>query len=251
MPAPSYFWWTQFCNWLWTISECAGQVRIRSDSGFLWATTQNSSRLTGMDCWWLHIAPIRVEPMSLLIHAFTFWRQTKAQEARVGNDANWQDPETTQRLEKLEKLQTKSYWTRLKLSDGFFDQLKNVLPFFCVDSMPTSKTAVMSALGAHILLIGKIADKTVENSITTTDLSRLNRVDILAEFIKLDKATSLSDAQTAVQKRQQVTSALLASRVEMKWISTISVHPTQMPMTWRLATRVMMNPSFSTIKVNY
>jgi hypothetical protein len=77
--------------------------------------------------------------------------------------------------------------------------------------MPTSKTAAMAALGTHIQLIGKIADKTVENSITTTDLSRLNRVDILAEFIKLDKATSLSDAQTAVQKRQQATAALLAS----------------------------------------
>jgi hypothetical protein len=99
----------------------------------------------------------------------------------------------------------------VKVAEGFFDQLQHVLPFFWNNSLPATKTAVVTQFGAHLQLIGKIADKTVESSITTTDLSRLNRVDILAGSIKLDKATSLSDAQTAVQKRKQATCAILAS----------------------------------------
>jgi hypothetical protein len=41
--------------------------------------------------------------------------------------------------------------------------------------------------------------------------SRLNRVNILAEFIKVEKAASLSSTQTAVQMRKKATAALLAS----------------------------------------
>jgi hypothetical protein len=138
------------------------------------------------------------------------WK-TKAQGTQVGNDAGWQNPETTQRLKIFETLCTQSYWSKVKVADGFFEQAKNVLPGFWKESMSKTKGEVMKALVAHVALIRKIADKTVPNSITTIDLSRLDRVDILAEFIKVDKATSLSKAETAVQMRKKATAALLAS----------------------------------------
>jgi hypothetical protein len=117
----------------------------------------------------------------------------------------------TQRQLSDSKNYAPNHFGKSQVDEGFFDQVQFVLPFFWKSSLPKTKTGIMVLLGTHLQLIDIIADKKVGNSITTTDLSRLNRVEILAEFIKLDKATSLSNAQTAVQKGHQAIAALLAS----------------------------------------
>jgi hypothetical protein len=125
--------------------------------------------------------------------------QEKSHELTVGNDKTWSSPSYTDclRMEDLNKLSNPTFWYDLKVSAGFVDQLKLVLPHFWKDNLRgKTQTFLKPLIKKHLDLVKEIAESKVNNTLAPSlDLSNLDRCSRLAIFVKHDATTILSDAR--------------------------------------------------------
>jgi hypothetical protein len=130
--------------------------------------------------------------------------QEKSHELTVGKDKTWSSPSFTNRLrtEDLNKLSNPNFWYDLKVSAGFVDQLKSVLPHFWKDNLRgKTKTFLKPLIKKHLDLVKKIAENKANNAqAPSLDLSNLDRYGRLA--VKHDATTILSDARGKKPKMQ-------------------------------------------------
>ena len=141
--------------------------------------------------------------------------QEMSHELTVGNDSKWSSLSISDRLriEDLDKLAGHNYWYSLKMSDGFVDQLKLVLPYFWKDNLEgKTKTFLKPLIKKHLDLVKDIADNKVNNTLDPPlDLTNLDRYGRLAIFVKYDATSILSDARAKSQRKRKARDAIFSS----------------------------------------
>jgi hypothetical protein len=104
--------------------------------------------------------------------------QEKSHGLTVGNDGTWSSLSFTDRLrmEDLNKLSNPNFWYNLKVSAGFVDQLKLVLPHFWKDDLKGKTKAFLKPLiKSHLDLVKEIAESNVNNTLAPSlNLSNLD-----------------------------------------------------------------------------
>ena len=147
--------------------------------------------------------------------SFEEWTH-KADTASARNDVLWEyvSKEEKTRRNDLDTLSSRGFWQSLPVKEGFQDMIKNVLPGLVLweESMQRStKKNAMAQIIAYLRDVLEIADKKKSNNLSDVDVSRLNRWDVLAIFVRHDKTEFLSRKRAVANKRAASTKAVLAT----------------------------------------
>lgn len=130
------------------------------------------------------------------------------------HDNEWNKRGDVQFSVVTEKIATKSHFNSIKVTEGFYNEIVQVLPFIGFSlPEPTSsaaetleaiskmtKSAIMSKdgiLGKHLALVKRIATGKEEN-VYDVDLTNKSEDEILQVFVRADKSTKLQEMQNQV-----------------------------------------------------
>ena len=145
------------------------------------------------------------------------WK-TIAEKTVVGNDKTFVDMsnEEKQRRADLEKLSSHRFWEKLKVKDGFKEQLEIVLPGFWKDEYknkkPWSKAKLLPEIVAYLGKVTQAAENpALPCDMTSEDITAMDKWDILELFVKLDATTHLDKNRTASKLRQQTIAKMIKS----------------------------------------
>lgn len=118
----------------------------------------------------------------------------RAEETLVDNDVEFIDPAVTRRQENLDKLASASFWEKITVSRGFFDELPKAIPSFSIPEGKRIKKATMKELKPHLERIVAISERKVSNTIDGMlfEEGESGKYEILEHFLKLD-ATQVLD----------------------------------------------------------
>jgi hypothetical protein len=141
--------------------------------------------------------------------------QEMSHDLTVKNDKTWASlsPADRLRIADLDKLSNYNFWKDLKVSAGFVDQLKLVLPHFWKENMEgTTKAFLKPLMKKHLDLVKNIAENKTNNALAPClDLSNLDRHGRLAISVKHDATAILSDAREQTQRKRKAREAMFSS----------------------------------------
>ncbi len=127
-----------------------------------------------------------------------------AEELVLRNDEGWEHPDVRAKRDDIQKICQKSFWQGIKVCDGFFQKVEDVLPFLKSPANVKTKSALMPLVMVHLKKIVNIADGKEQTSVLdpNADLEEKSQLEILAHFIKHDKA-DISRGRRAISERSQ------------------------------------------------
>lgn len=148
----------------------------------------------------------------------------EANERETEHDKNWRNLAYRQRAELMNQFLLKGYWKGIRAREEihlkglefvnkYKYEMKMVLPYFWKDAVEkATKTAIEKSdakdeinLGKHLDEIRQIAAGKKENTINDKDLTDMSELEIMEEFVHIDKSPNKAIIQKEIaQKRAKV-----------------------------------------------